>query len=235
MYGPGDGATAIEELARVVEADVSAHVDRTRAELDRRDVALTYRPQAHHEAHFSRGDAALVGVGHDRRVEECRSFERDLASEVGAHEKLLVGGDIVSVTEASGGEAKVARPYVFNVSVTVAKAFPQGRQRDRDVGVVHGQNAISDQGHTRIASGHLFARDQQHGKDPAVVGEKPKRASRHRRSCPIGTAQRLVPLNLARPQLRAPLNFGPAQLGPRPSGSHAAMWRSAPVWTPSPG
>ena len=74
---------------------------------------------------------------------------------------------------------------VLEVAVAVAKPSPQVSERGRDVGVVHGQDAFGDRDGTRIAPDHLLAGDEQHGNDPAVVGEKPKRAPRHHWNWPL--------------------------------------------------
>jgi hypothetical protein len=62
-------------------------VDDAAAELDRRDVALSARAQAHDEACCFARDATLVRMGDHRRVEERGCFERILAREVGTGEQ----------------------------------------------------------------------------------------------------------------------------------------------------
>ena len=96
----------------------------------------------------------------------------------------------IAVAETPGGEAKCGRPTCLEVAVAVAKSSPQVSERFRDVGVGHGQDAFSDRDGARITSGHLFAGDEQYSNNPAVVGEKPKRAPRRHGYCRTIVAQR---------------------------------------------
>ena len=52
---PGRVVAMAEELTRVVETNFAGHIDGTGAELDRRDVAFAYGPQAHHETSLTGG------------------------------------------------------------------------------------------------------------------------------------------------------------------------------------
>ena len=75
------------------DRDRAAGVQVARAKRDRRDVSLARRPQAQDESKRARRQIRLVGVRHDRGVEERRGFERVLVREVGAEKQAPFVGD----------------------------------------------------------------------------------------------------------------------------------------------
>jgi hypothetical protein len=142
-------------------------------------VTLADRPQAHDIPGLTRAKAALVGVGDHGGVEEGRTFERNLAGEIGANKKCFFERDIADLGEALSGQAEMARPCGLEVSVAVVEAQSYVGERGCDVGVVHGEDAFDHEWGAGVAAVHLLAGDEKDRDDPPDVGAKPERAPGH--------------------------------------------------------
>ena len=169
-------------------------VDDAGAEPDRGAVSFPDAAHAHHESQAARGRARLVGVGHDARVAQRRTFDRVLAGERRAQQQHSRVGEFAVGIQPVGEFTGVPAEGPHKIAVRPSKRVMTSSNDDR----------TSSSSRARMRASTAPARDscrskpswpghEQSGDDARRVGGESLGAARderglHRSHC--GTAEK---------------------------------------------
>src|SRR5579863_8388017 len=139
------------ERSRLLDADRGSGADRAGPELDAGQMPLADRAQAHDEPELPGAAAGLVGMRHDRRVEQRRALQRVLLSEIRADQALPGGAHPALSAEPVRDEPEVALHGAVQVTIPPAEIGPRAGKRPAHLVLGHRQDAVDDRLGPRVA------------------------------------------------------------------------------------
>ena len=110
------------ERSRIVDSDAAGRVDDAGPEPDGRTVPLADAPDAHHESQAACDCPSLVGMGHDARVAQRRTFNGVFAGERRAHQQLSCLGEFQVGIETVGEFPRVPPEGASKIAVAPVEA-----------------------------------------------------------------------------------------------------------------
>ena len=158
------------EAAAGVDLDLVVGVDDAGAKDDGGDVPLARRPQAHDDPHRAGGNVALVVMRNDRRIEECRGFERIFRGQVGPDQHLAIARAVVWLAGDFQARPVVLVKHRGDAAMAGAKLHEHVVQQAVDLFVAQGAHAVDD-----VADPLLPAGIEETGNDAAKIAAEGNR------------------------------------------------------------
>ena len=107
-------------------------------------MTLAHGAHAQHDSEFSAPAAGLVGMRHDRRIEQRRGFERVLLGEIRTDQALPRAAQAEAAVKPMGDQPEMVIQGVPQVAISVGEAGHRAGERSVHLVFGHRQNATYD-------------------------------------------------------------------------------------------